>query len=516
MAFTRTRTDPDPDARAGYAFLFDGAAKGVGDPPLAYFTGKVLGALSKADPGGKTRCQVRVGLPMLPQLSERTTAVQSQGLSSGRTVSHDMDTYKFVIWDWLDSLSDGWSSLDLERGSEIFRRHCGECVTLTALDDTVRTSVDRQLRFTPGYIGAFEIDFGSPVHRCGFVDLIYDAAIMDGFVVQEETIEGDQDWALRGAKAFRPGGLRWEPYGWLYDNGPPLPRPPASGRGAKSAGMLARKHAGRLEHRVIDAVARAFLWRSRGPSFAFTAPADRHDFLEAIMPEGKFTHYLFNPDHKEGGPKSHFFMGTLGIEPDDWRYLAAQFYEGLLLAEPEDIELREWDTGYGVRFAVYMRVRGRSGVTGIAKTGWMMRPGELPSLASAMPGDRERAAVETAEPFVLPPGARTSEDWARLWEWAQVAGARAMAETVPTPLYLKGYPAIPEGEVGLGLVRLGASEFSTWMLSAAHAQPGSSGVAFVHSPLDVASLDRGTAWAHAVARVVRFNGLEADARASAG
>jgi len=143
MAFTRTTADPSPVGVAGYAFLFDGAAAGVGDPPLAYFTGRVLAALSKADPRGETCCQLRVGLPMLPQLSERTTAVRGGGRGgSGRTVSHDMDTYKFVIWDWLDSLSEGWSTLDREKGSEIFRRHCGECVTLTALDEGVCSRLD--------------------------------------------------------------------------------------------------------------------------------------------------------------------------------------------------------------------------------------------------------------------------------------------------------------------------------------------------------------------------------------
>ena len=372
------------------------------------------------------------------------------------------------------------------------------------------------MRSTPGYIGAFEIDFGNPIHRTGFIDLIYDAAIMGGAVVQEETMEGDRDWAMRGAAQFRPGGLRWEPYGWLHDNGPPLPLPAASARGGRSAEMLARKHSGRLEHRVIDAVARAFTWRGPARSYAFEAEDQRDDLLEAIMPEGKFTHYLFNPDHKEGGPKSYFFMQTLGIAPDDWRYLAAQFYEGLLLAEPEDLELREWDTGYGVRFAVHMRVRGRSGMTGIAKTGWMMRPGELPSLSSAMPGDAAQPAVETSEPFVLPPGPRTAEDWARLWGWVQDAGRRAMAKTVPTPLHLKGYPAIPEGEVGLGVVRLGPCEFAEWLLGEGLAERGTDRAAFVPSPPTAASLDRGRAWAQAAARILRFNALDAEARAFAG
>lgn len=116
------------------------------------------------------------------------------------------------------------------------------------------------------------------------------------------------------------------------------------------------------------------------------ARGDR-DVLEALMPDSKFTGYLFCREHKRGSSKSTFSIDVLGIEPDDWRYLAAQFYYGLLAAEPDKLEFREWDAGYGIRFNVDIRVRGRTGRSAVVCTGWMIKPCSLPSLSSAMHGD---------------------------------------------------------------------------------------------------------------------------------
>src|SRR5262249_23089767 len=159
---------------------------------------------------------------MLHSLATRTTAVHASGRSSGHTESHDVGTYKYVVWEWLDSLQHGWSSVDSEAGAKIFRLHTREGVTLVSLHPAVPFVTDPHLRSTPGYVGGFEVDPGNPLHRIGFVEQqVYMAAIVDGTVVHERTIEGDEHWGLNGAATFQPNGLRWEPWGWLRSNGPP-------------------------------------------------------------------------------------------------------------------------------------------------------------------------------------------------------------------------------------------------------------------------------------------------------
>jgi hypothetical protein len=501
-------------AARAYAFLIDASADGVSEPALQFFSAAVLTALSSADPDGTTRSQFRNGLPSLSDFAARTTGVHAAERSTGRTVSYDMDTYKYVVWAWLDSLSEGWSTVDPEKGEAIFRRRTEECVTLTDLADHIRDEVDRRLHDTPGYVGAFAIDLGNPIHRGGFLDLLsHPAAISGGAVIQERTFEGEEDWDLEGAAEFKPGGLAWQPHGWLGLEGPEKPgKQPLSPRGERAVAALSRKHSSTVEGRVIEAIDDAFRFHSPRQAFDFKAVGGEGDIFEAIMPEGKFTHYLFNREHKEGGPKSAFFIDVVGIDPEDWRYLAAQFYQGLLRAEPDDLELRDWSDGYGMRFSVQMRIRGRSGIEAVVRTGWMLKPGSLPSLSSAMPGDRNAEVVDPGAPPILRPGPRTDESWATLWGWASAAGIRALEAVVPTPMYLVGYPPIPEGEMGSAAIRVRDARrgLARWLARSGIGQGDGYGGTVVFDENPGTSLERALAWARAVALVLKLNGIEAE------
>ena len=496
------------------AFLFDGDADDVGDPPLTFFVDAVLAALSTADSKGLTQSRLLAGLPMLHSLATRTTAVHASSRSSGHTESHDTETYKYVIWEWLDSLKQGWSSVDLKTGSKIFRLHTGECVTLVTLDTAIRKAMDRQLRSTPGYIGAFEIDPGNPLHRVGFVEnQIYMAAIVDGTVVHERTFEGDEHWGLDGAETFKPNGLRWEPWGWLRSKGPPdLPKLQLSDRGAMAARGYLKKHADTVQGRVIKAIERGYRLNPTNRTFRFEVSGTQGDILEALMPDGKFTGYLFNREHEKGGSKSAFFIDEIGIEPNDWRYLAAQFYYGLLAAEPQNMQFTEWDDGYGMRFNVEMRVRGRAGRTAVVRTGWMLKPGSLPSLASAMPGDRNADVPEAVDPPILPRGERGDAEWATLWGWANAAGVRKGNQAVPTPMYIVDFAPKPEGECGSAMVRVRDARrgLARWLRKSGIGDTDTNGGVLVHSPIVSQSRDRAIAWAREVIATLKLNGIDAE------
>lgn len=496
------------------AFLFDGSVEGLPDPQLAYFTSEVLTALGVADPSGRTRSQFRVGLPTLSEFAERTTGVHSFERGSGRTVSHDKEIYKYVIWEWLDSLGEDWHSIDSQLGLDIFRFRTGECVALSALDADIRDAINATLRAVPGYVGAFAIDPGNPVHRGGFFDnLIYAAAIEGGTIVQELSYEGEQGWPLEGAATFKPNGQVWQPFGWLTSSGPEgLPRGSASERGQKAAEGVTLKQAANIEERVLEEMSRAFFLNGERKKFEFKAVAESSNILQAIMPEGKFTKYLFDRTSEKGKSKAAFLIDDLGIDPEDWRYLAAQFYLGLLIAEPNAVKLNEWKTGYGARFEVLMRIRNRAGKTAVIVTGWNMNPGALPSLSTAYPGPRDAAAIEPGEPPILPPGARGDTEWSQLWMWANAAGVRAGESHVPTPMFLSGIAAISEGECGTALVRVSDARrgLARWLKREGLGDTDGYGGVVAFSPIPSQSIDRAKVWARTVASILRLNGIEAD------
>ncbi|MCZ8195859.1 MAG: hypothetical protein O9253_02190 [Aquidulcibacter sp.] len=499
------------EQNCAYAFLFNGNAEGVPIPALSFFTGEVLSALGQADPLGQTISQIRVGMPLLSDFAERTTGVRGSKGGTGRTISHSKDIYKYVIWEWLDSIGEGWQSIDREAGLEIFRIHTGECVTLSALDDKIRDAIDRRLKTVAGYVGAFEIDPGNPIHRYAFFDiLIYAAAIQNGAVVQELSCEGTQDWQLKGSALFQPNGTVWQPLGWLESSGPNGLAPnTTSRRGNKTAAQLSVKLALNLEERVLRELSGTILNETAASTYEFKATSQPLDILQAIMPEGKFTKYLFDRQHKVGGSKAAFLIDTLGIDPEDWRYLAAQFYFGLIMAKPEAVTLNEWQTGYGAKFNVKMRIRNRAGNSAILVTGWNMIPGMLPSLSTAYPGVPDSEAIEPGDPPILLPGRKNEADWSKLWMLANDFGIRASKNLVPTPMFISGVGAIVEGECGTAFIRVKDARrgMARWLKQCKRGKSDDQSGIVVFSPISGQSIDRAIAWARGVACVLVLNGI---------
>jgi hypothetical protein len=242
---------------------------------------------------------MRLGVPSLTRFAERMSAVRSTENSSGRTVSHDNDAYKYVIWDWLDSLDRGWSSVDGELGQEIFRLHSGECIAFSSLPDEIRTPWTLLSRALPA---TWVVSQLIPAIRS---IAAHSAAIVSGAVVQERSIEGDKDWPLQGAEQFRPRGLAWKDNGWLASKGPRGLSPVGlSERGAKASANVAQKQAPSVETRAITAIDRSFFMNTNQKIFEFESVGDPSDVLQGIMAEGKFTKFLFDREHKKGGSRA--------------------------------------------------------------------------------------------------------------------------------------------------------------------------------------------------------------------
>ena len=183
------------------------------------------------------------------------------------------------------------------------------------------------------------------------------ALISDGTVTQQRSIEGDEDFELKGAKGFLPNGLKWVDYSYESEPEPfQLDKVPLSARGALSVDRLNRKPARRSKVVFSEHSSRRRGPTRTGQMYRFAVAEPGHDILQAVLPDGKFTDYLFNRDHHEGVPKRVFVIDELGFEPDDWRYLAAQFYDGLLLSEPRDLIIKRWKDSYGARFNVFVEI----------------------------------------------------------------------------------------------------------------------------------------------------------------
>ncbi|TIQ36339.1 MAG: hypothetical protein E5X49_32910 [Mesorhizobium sp.] len=377
-------------------FLFDGGVEGVEEPPLSTFTGELLGAISAADPSGTLTVELRGGLPALSDFAAQISEVSTEPKRSGYTQSHDMALFRLLLWDMAKSLGEEPGAPDPRAILDVLRLGREECLALSDVPEHIRDGCDAALKNCPGYVGCCQIDAGNPIQRRAFYDgLMHFALIDDGAVIQQRTVEGDEHWELNGARDFKPNGLKWidQTYG-LIPKAFRLQKSPLSARGALSLDRLKRKTHITVEGRVFRALVSASWTDRKGQSYRFATAEPGNDILQAILPEGKFTDYLFNRDHEKGGAKAAFVIGELGFDPDDWRYLAAQFYDGLLLSEPRDLVIQHWKDGYGARFNVLVEVTSRIGKRGVMRTGWMLKPQALPRLATAFPDRADSGVVK--------------------------------------------------------------------------------------------------------------------------
>jgi hypothetical protein len=495
-----------------YLFLFDSCAVGVKEPALKTFTGALLEAISTADPHGRTVAELRGGLQALSELTTQIRAVYSEPRQSGHTKTHDMALFRLLLWDMSEALSEGRGSPDSRAILDVLRMQREECLALSDMPDPVREGCDAALKGYPGYIGSCPIDQGNPIQRRAFYDgLMHLAFISDGAVIQQRTIEGDEDWELEGARNFKPNGLKWVDHSYGQPSEPfRLERSSLSTRGALSVDRLRRKTQTRVEGRLFRALCEASWTDHAGQTYRFSTAETAKDILQAVLPDGKFTDYLFNREHKEGGAKASFILDELGFEPDDWRYLAAQFYDGLLLSEPRDLIIQRWKDGYGARFNVYVDVRSRAGKRGTMCTGWMLEPQKLPRLVTAFPDHCEDGVVRPPTPPVLVPDQAEGDSWwANLFLLADEHGRAAHNATLPTPMLLEDYGIIAEGKCGSACVWIADTRrgFARWLIRTGRGDRGYKGGAAIYCNLPSQSMERARAYADAFARVLALNGV---------
>jgi len=194
-----------------YLFLFDGYAEGLPDSPLFLFTRKFLEAVSLADPKGTLCTGLKGGLPTVSRYAEKVTEVRANEKSQGRRISYDKGIYRTMIWDLADSLCGGHCSAGFDEIFDVLRNRTSECLSVSDIPKNVAEAIDKTLSSLPGYIGFYQIDPGNPL-QLGAFSLCSFGGIKEGFVIQERSIEDEEEHDIRGAKEFKPNGIKWVPH----------------------------------------------------------------------------------------------------------------------------------------------------------------------------------------------------------------------------------------------------------------------------------------------------------------
>ncbi len=426
-----------------------------------------------------------------------------------------MEVYRTIIWDLADALSQQWNTLNLETFPIILARKNIHCISVNSLCRKISYAVDRSLQKANGYLGAIELDSGNPIQMKIFSEfLIKDAALIDGQVVLELGWEGVLDTPFEGSNTFEPRGLRVVKFGELNALSTELvAKGGLSPRGQISLERYSGKRKFTLQERVLAALAFRVPVEDGKGSYSFDAGRDPTNPLEAELPESKFVRYLLDPNHPNGSSKAKFFRETLGINADDWRYLAAQLHDGLKAATLVELGVKTWQEGLGVTFNAVIPVVGRNGRTVAVDTNWIMEPGQQPRLSTAVPA-KKPASITVGSSGVRPPVVSSDvfgdHRWEAIFQIGSDAGKAAAMNVVPTPMKVQGYDIEMEGLCGNAWVRVKDARrgFARWAIRTNHAYRHYQSGAQIFTEAGSQSIDRAVAYATAFAEVLRHNGID--------
>ncbi|WP_312686478.1 DUF6883 domain-containing protein [Brevundimonas nasdae] len=364
------------------------------------------------------------------------------------------------------------------------------------------------LEFEP-YLGFAEVDLGNPFLFDAFVSsMFHDDLVVDGngiYIRSDPYADKlDRDDAIESAKShgssFVPTALTVSDFQRIM---PSVKREEISERGIITIRRIKKVSEPTQRENLANGIYEKFT--ADKPSeplrFIVTDPANKSP---VYVSEDKIRKYLLNLDHSDGGPKAKFFKDVLDIVEADWAYLHNQISRGWENATLYRVGRNAWSYTHGALMAVV----GRNGRQVVIETGWKVSDDGPVEFVTAYPANTEREAA-AATPLVVDTSLSGVEKWERVYDLAQSEASKAHDDTVPTPMFLKGYLPEWDGKCGWTDVHVSDidhADFCDWLVAHKGAMPEKSGAQITFQSL-TQSIDRSVAAAEAFSEVLAANGI---------
>lgn len=437
-----------------------------------------------------------------------------------RSISHgmspDMELYKLILCDLAESFKIGWHTVDTIRLPFELARKSIWTIVLPSIAQEAAEEVDGRTKNFGPYLGATAIDTGNPLHMELFS--LVDGAYVHGknFYYRRELIDNyDEDAAIAESYGASSKPILLDAEGFQTHAPASLKRTSLSERGHLSRlrieGKSSPTHGQKLAHALLD-------YLQNNPEieeFSYKTGSKSVDF---ICDENKVKNYLLNVDHPDGGPKAKFFIEILGIQREDWRYLADQISGAMSSA----LIYRVKNNNHGISHGAFIEVIGRNDRKAIIQTGWIVKNGEAPRLVTAYPNsDSVEGEFQAPLQNISPVGLTGDEKWADIYRRAHTAGERAAHACIPTPMTLNDYSPIFGGPCGFAWVtvadarkgmakwlkdnNIGHKSYKSGWDVPAHPMPNK------EDSWDLQSIEPKIAYAKAFGKVLLDNGVECEA-----
>ncbi len=437
-----------------FAFFFNADHPTLGSFYGQPCTSKIIRAMEESNIDVDT--YILRGSLMPHLLAYKTTTISTEKSTDAvKTISYtrslDHELYQILLCDIAESFANGWHTIDTNKFLVNMAKKNIWTIVLPTISQQLANEIhEKNANFAP-YLGATHIDTGNPMHMQIF-SLVDGAYFRNGdlhFVTEEYADGLEIEEAMSRAKSYgsskNPILIKYNEY---ITNAPPsLKATETTERGKLSLFRFKAKsklsYNQKLLHAIMD-----FLEKNPDiEDFSYSAEISREEVF--ICEENKVKNYLLNISHPEGAGKAKFFIETLGIQQDDWRYLADQISGAMKFAYIYKIK----NSPYGVNHGALININGRNGRTAILETGWIINSGDNAKLVTAYPYSKD-IKEELQIPFenISPVELEGAELWKDIYERAHKAGINAAKECTPTPMIISGYSPIFEGACGFAWI----------------------------------------------------------------
>jgi len=431
-----------------YAFFFDADNSELSFNYGKDCTAKIISAIELSKLPIKT--QILRG-NLLPY----SIAYQMIGVSTTENIltqydmSPNMELYKTMLCDLIDSFETDWHTFEPIKFLFTISKTNIWTIVLPSITIKVAEEIDKKTRSFNPYIGATIIDRGNPLHMKLFT-LLIDGAYIDNsnFYYRSDNIEEDKFISELYGSTREPILIESNDF---YNNIPESLSPlTLSERGSLSLARFNGKsklsHSQKLVYSLVD-----FL--KNNPNIKEFSYQSKFDIKNQnfICEENKIKNYLLDLNHPHGGAKAKFFIETLGIERDDWRYLANQISSAMNNALIFEIKNNQ----HGIRHSSFIKIKGRNNREAIIQTVWIIKEGESPRLVTAYPYNKEREEeLKSPQQNIVPVDLTGDEKWKKIYELAHNAGEIASHTCIPTPMIFNGSNPIFEGYCGFAWITI--------------------------------------------------------------
>jgi hypothetical protein len=441
---------------------------------------------------------------LLHNLCTEISEVRKTGDSSSTTYIVDNSLYITLVTELAQTIKEVSNTVKVQDLCMLLAKHNVYCIVLTNLADSVRDLVDISMQNQIGYVGAFEIDKGNPLHIILFIESLISHGFLkqDTLYLEKEPYLDDEilpDWA-RETPMLKVKIINHESF---QQQAPPLIFPSVlSARGERFRNIMKIK--GKEDH--YQKIASELL-HNQNNDFHYTVNG-KLLYSNIIVPKEKLTEYALNFEHSgDGKSKAKVFNDLLGITKENWRYLAAQLENGL--ADGKLCNVRRTD--YGIQYHIDIPVKGLNGVSKTVRTAWITRNNTTISLVTVYIVDEKyQQNIEGEEPPIVN-SPDQNDFWETLYNLAHNEAVKASNRVIPTPMYITDYTEpVMDGLCGFAyiVIKDARKGFAKWLKSKNIGYRCYKGGWEIFAETDDQSFERARAYAETFEKILQQNGVE--------